>query len=197
MYSQIKLSAALLLSASFVAHAGVTRRQECNSLVISIDDSISYGNSEPQNDPDSPALIITNASNVTTAGGPSSSDSKCVYFYRPDSNALADELDCEGTEEECAEEKYDGQHLYTGDVWPYIITDPECEITFDDTVADNSTLREDGFIQVDSEGVVTIGGLPIYQYPDDTAEECLCNFGPWASVGPDGASPQFEVTQRT
>ncbi|KNC78097.1 hypothetical protein SARC_09448 [Sphaeroforma arctica JP610] len=113
-----------------------------------------------------------------------------------DSNALADELECEGTEAECADEKYDGQHKFTGDDWPYIIATPDCKPTFDDTVPD-SPLLDDGFVQVDSVGVVTIGGLPLYQYPDDDDDNCLCNFGPWASVGPDGTSPQFDVNQRT
>ncbi|KNC77893.1 hypothetical protein SARC_09659 [Sphaeroforma arctica JP610] len=132
-----------------------------------------------------------------TDGGRASPSAKCVYFYRPDSNALADELECEGTEAECADKKYDGQHMFTGDDWPYIIATPDCKPTFDDTVPEDSPLRDDGFVQVDSDGVVTIGGLPIYQYPEDDADNCLCNFGPWASVGPDGASPQFDVSQRT
>eukprot|EP00121_Abeoforma_whisleri_P006587 Awhi_evm2s5994 len=84
--------------------------------------------------------------------------------------------------------------LYKGKVWPYVYTkSKDCEIVFDDTVSDDSVLREDGFVTINKKKLLLIGGLPVYQYPADGELACFCNIpGEWSSIYDDGSGAAFD-----
>ncbi|KNC82978.1 hypothetical protein SARC_04747 [Sphaeroforma arctica JP610] len=162
------------------------------AIMLSLLENIDYGSNVPANGADLPAIIITNARAGDTLGGPATTDSKCVYYYEPDSIQLATNV------------SYDGMAQFVGPNWPYVETDAGCAVSFDDSVPADSIFRMDGYVTISAYEGVLFGGLPTYFWPDDTpgvgpAMEgltCVCNFGPWSSVDETGQGAHFEVEQK-
>lgn len=123
------------------------------------------------------AVLVKGAKPGRTDGGSATSAERCVYYWKGD---IDDQTDIA---------------TYKGSLWPYIFAkENNCKIVFDSSVPSNSRLREDGFVSFNSQNHLTIGGLPVYQYPLDGSLECLCNHPPyWTSLYDDGDGAAFNV----
>merc|ERR1712224_605616 len=133
--------------------------------------------SEHEPSGDIKGVLVKGAEKRNTKGGRATSKKRCVYYWKED-------IDNQSS-----------KPLYVGDVWPYIYAESDdCEIAFHESVPKDSRLREDGFVSLNDDNLLLIGGLPVYQYPDDGDLECLCNHPPyWTSLYEDGNGAAFNV----
>ncbi|KNC77940.1 hypothetical protein SARC_09614 [Sphaeroforma arctica JP610] len=147
---------------------GLVVNAQC-AVVISLLQNVDYGGQIPSGLEDAPAIIATGAREGFTLGGPATAESKCVYYYEPDSDALG------------ADPKYDGKAQFIGPDWPYVEADSNCTIEIDESIPRASVFRNPGYVTISTYDGLLFGGLPLYFYPDDAPGKLLRVYAKFSS----------------